>query len=135
LKNKQTPEHKKYLEELGAKYAKKLIINKTKWESILHKHITELGYSFKFQIPIVLKIPKDYKLYILDFLIPKYNLIIEVDGLSTHSTKEQVKKDNLRTKRLVKEGYTILRFWNKQIDTLTKDQISDIISHRIIKEC
>ena len=122
-----------FLENLGLQYAKDLDKNKTKWEIILYNILKEAGYNFDFQRPIVVNKLKSPQLFILDFVLIPFNLIIEVDGKSCHSSKVQVKSDNRRTKLLRAEGYEILRFWNSQLTNYTKDQILDIIAKRIIK--
>ena len=122
-----------YLENLGLQYAKDLNKNRTKWEIILYSILKEAGYNFDFQLPVVVNRLKSPQLFILDFVLIPFNLVIEVDGKSTHGTKAQIKSDNRRTKLLKQEGYEILRFWNSQLTNYTKNQILDIISKRIIK--
>lgn len=122
-----------FLENLGLQYAKNLNKNKTKWEITLYNILKEAGYNFDFQRPVVVNKLKSPQLFILDFVLIPFNLIIEVDGKSCHSSKVQVKSDNRRTKLLRAEGYEILRFWNSQLTNYTKDQILDIIAKRIIK--
>lgn len=108
-----------------AKYNK---LHLGKWELILFSHLKQLGYKLKSQQPIICK----YKYgYIVDFLLVDYNLIIEADGAQWHSTKAQQKADNQRARRLLKEGYYILRFWNKQISTFSKETIDQIIKQKI----
>jgi very-short-patch-repair endonuclease len=122
-----------FLEALGIQYAKDLNKNKTKWEISLMNTLKELNYPFQFQVPIVVNKLKAPQLFILDFVLSPFNLVIEVDGKSTHGSKSQIKSDNRRTKLLRAEGYEILRFWNSQLTNYTKDQILDIIAKRIIK--
>jgi very-short-patch-repair endonuclease len=50
--------------------------------------------------------------YIADFCSPKARLIIELDG-SQHLEQEEY--DEERTKYLEKQGYKVIRFWNKQV--------------------
>jgi len=99
-----------------------------KWELILKKHLQDLGYKFKCQVPIIAKFKHGY---IVDFLLTDYNLYIEADGKQWHSTAQQKKLDNQRTKRLMKEGYFPLRFWNSQISVFTKEQIDQVIKTKI----
>ena len=122
-----------FLQDLGLQYAKDLNKNKTKWEIILYNILKEAGYNFDFQLPVVVNKLKSPQLFILDFVLIPFNLVIEVDGKSTHGAKAQIKSDNRRTKLLKQEGYEILRFWNSQLTNYTKNQILDIISKRIIK--
>lgn len=123
-----------FLQDLGLQYAKELDKNKTKWEIILYNILKEAGYNFDFQRPVVVNKLKSPQLFILDFVLIPFNLILEVDGKSTHGTKTQIKSDNRRTRLLKQEGYEILRFWNSQLTNYTKNQILDIISKRIISK-
>ena len=123
-----------FLQDLGLQYAKDLNKNKTKWEIILYNIVKEAGYNFDFQRPVVVNRLKSPQLFILDFVLIPFNLVIEVDGKSTHGTKAQIKSDNRRTKLLKQEGYEILRFWNSQLTNYTKNQILDIIAKRIISK-
>jgi len=127
-KKKNTEENKEKLLIFLKKAAKRLSTNRTKWESILYKHLKESPYKFLFQQPII---TKNNHGYIIDFLLYEHNLIIEVDGMQYHGTKEQIKKDNLRTKRLKAEGYTVMRFWNNQISTYTKENILEVINLKL----
>lgn len=121
----------KFLEDLGKKYSKDLVNNRTVWEKIMYIFLKDLHYKFKFQEPVVVNKDKDPKLYILDFVLTDYNLIIEIDGKSTHTSKEQIKADNYRSKLLKQEGYYILRLFNRQVSTYTKDQVDQIIKTRL----
>ena len=122
-----------YLENLGLQYAKDLNKNKTKWEIILYNILKEANYNFDFQRPVIVNKLKSPQLFILDFVLIPFNLIIEVDSKQWHSSSKDVKSDNRRTKLLKQEGYNVLRFWNNQLTNYTKNQILDIISKRIIK--
>lgn len=50
--------------------------------------------------------------FIVDFYIPQFKLVIEVDG-ETHM--RDVEYDNNRTKELEKLGLKVIRFWNNDI--------------------
>ena len=132
-KKQQIQDKTVFLQDLGLQYAKDLNKNRTKWEIILYNILKEAGYNFDFQRPVVVNKLKSPQLFILDFVLIPFNLVIEVDGKSTHGTKAQIKSDNRRTKLLRAEGYEILRFWNSQLTNYTKNQILDIIAKRIIK--
>lgn len=112
----------------GKEFAADLKSKSTKYENMLFKTLKELGYKFEFQYPIICNLKK---LYIADFVLTDYNLIIEVDGVSCHSSKEDRKADNQRTKKLRGEGYAVIRLWNKQVETFTKPQIDQIIKLKI----
>lgn len=123
----------KFLEELGTIRSRELDKNKTKWEVSLYNTLTKLGFKFKFQVPVVVNKEKAPQLFILDFVISPYNLIIEADGKQYHSSKKAVSLDNRRTKLLRKEGYQVLRFWNTQISSLKESEILAIITQRLLK--
>lgn len=114
------------LKQFLNRQAKKNRNNLGKWENILAKHLRDLGYKFKMQFPIIHKTFG----YIVDFMLTDYPIFIEADG-KWHNTKEQIKKDNRRSKHIQKEGYSPLRLSNKQISTYTKQQIDDIIKMKI----
>jgi len=119
-----------FLKKIGETNAAGLRENSTPQEKILYKYLKELGYKFEFQVPIVISTMKVPKLYILDFLLTTYNIFIECDGRQ-HNSKEGLKSDNLRSKRLATLGYIPLRFTNRQITTYTRNQIKQIIDHKI----
>lgn len=133
-KKQQVQDKILFLENLGLQYAKDLNKNRTKWEIILYSILKEANYNFDFQLPVVVNRLKSPQLFILDFVLIPFNLIIEVDSKQHHSSSKDVKSDNRRTKLLKQEGYTVLRFWNRQLDNYTKDQILDIIAKRIISK-
>ena len=66
--------------------------------------------------------------YIVDFACPEKKLIVEVDG-SQHAEANAVASDEARTKRLERDGWTILRFWN---DDVIRD-IDNVCQHIVIE--
>lgn len=119
-----------FLKNLGKEYSKKNRNNANKWESSLFNTLSELHYKFKFQVPYIVNKTKNPQLFILDFLLTDYNIILEADG-KQHYTKENIKKDNKRSKFLKKEGFHILRLSNKQISSFTRSDIDQIIKTKI----
>jgi len=89
------------------------------WELVRNKNIN--GYKFRRQHPILK--------YILDFYCHKLKLVIEIDG-GIHNTREQIKKDKLRTKHLEEYGLTILRFSNDEVKK-NIDKVRDKIVEKI----
>ena len=120
-----------FLENLGRVYAKRLVKNKTKWEVILYTILKDLHYKFEFQVPIIVNKTKKPQLFILDFLLTDYNLVLEADGAKYHTSKKDVASDNRRTRQLRKEGYDILRLFNKQISIFPKELIQQIIQQKL----
>ena len=53
--------------------------------------------------------------YIVDFLCKDIKLIIEIDG-GQHNTPENILADDKRTQFLQSKGYSVIRFWNNEID-------------------
>jgi len=131
--NQVSFKEEKRLLQLGRKFSKELKEKATRWELIVKQFLEELGYDFTFQYYTVAV----DKLFILDFYFPEYKLGLEIDGKSTHGSKEQIKADNERTKKLKKLGISIIRLWNSQVDRFTKDQINDIIQTKLkmLKKC
>jgi crossover junction endodeoxyribonuclease RuvC len=89
------------------KHAKELRRNQTKVEAILWSRLRNhqlKGVGFRRQHAI--------GNYIVDFCSPRRKLIIELNG-SQHL--EQGSYDNERTAFLESKGYSVLRFWNKEV--------------------
>lgn len=106
------------LNRAGVFYSNKLKKNITRWELIFKNVLDKNGFNYIFQYPIICN---QKKLYIIDFYFPEYNIAIEIDGYQYHSTKAQIKADNLRTRRIKVEGIQVRRLTNKQI-TFYKEQ-------------
>jgi very-short-patch-repair endonuclease len=64
-----------------------------------------MGIGFRRQFPIAG--------YIADFACPTHRLIIELHG--THAADENAIYDAVRTRRLERDGWTVLRFWNVEV--------------------
>ena len=75
----------------------------------------QLGVKFRRQAP---RTP-----YIADFLCHSPKLVVELDG-GQHS--EQVEYDRARTIWLQGEGFTVLRFWNFEVNK-DLDGVIDVI--------
>jgi len=78
-----------------------------------------MGLGFRRQFPIAG--------YIVDFACPEKKLIVEVDG-SQHSDAGFAEADEIRSKRLEQDGWTVLRFWN---DDVIRD-IDNVCQHIVI---
>jgi very-short-patch-repair endonuclease len=91
--------------------ARNLRKNSTPWERKLWSFLkSSKFYNFKFrrQFPI--------QGYIVDLCCVKAKLVIELDG-GQHSTKENREYDNQRDQVLMKQGYSILRIGNNEVDS------------------
>src|ERR1043165_2714818 len=51
--------------------------------------------------------------YIVDFVCMKQKLIVELDG-GQHNFDEHADKDRIRDRRLTRDGFRVLRFWNNE---------------------
>lgn len=63
--------------------------------------------------------------YIVDFLIPYYNLVIEVDG-GYHAERTQQEDDAARSDFLNSNGFCVMRFTNEQVLYDTQETINRI---------
>jgi very-short-patch-repair endonuclease len=61
--------------------------------------------------------------YIVDFVSFEVDLVVEVDGRQHH---EQQGYDETRTKWLEEQGFSVVRFWNNQVLTETKNVLREI---------
>ena len=57
--------------------------------------------------------PTPEKVYVVDFYLPKYNLLIEIDGRMKNSSHDKKRELFLKEK-----GYSILRIMNDQVEIL-----------------
>jgi cyclase len=90
------------------KLAKDLRKNMTHAEKVLWSNLKANfeGLKFRRQHPL--------GIYVADFYCHRLKLIIEVDG-NIHDKKEIKTYDIERENNLMNEGYTVIRFTNKQV--------------------
>jgi very-short-patch-repair endonuclease len=102
--------------------AKNLRKNMTHAEMILWNYLRTgiNGLKFRRKHPI--------GIYVADFYCHKVKLIIEVDG-SIHDKKEIKEYDIKREKDLINDGYTVIRFSNKQVVTEIEFVLSTITTY------
>ncbi|MDQ3014646.1 MAG: endonuclease domain-containing protein [bacterium] len=81
--------------------------NATPQEVLLWKYLRSRSLGFKFR--------RQHSIgpYIVDFCCPKQKLVIEVDG-SQHLDQKQY--DEEREKYISSLGFTVIRFWNDEIN-------------------
>lgn len=116
-----------WLVKKGKEFSKDLINRITEEEAIIKEYLTQLGYKFQFQFPIV---ANKKHLYILDFLLEDVKVYIEING-SQHYSKEGLKYDRLRISRLKREGLSIIALTNKQAKTFSKEVLDQIIKSEL----
>jgi len=71
------------------------------------KKLRAQGYHFRRQAP--------FRGYYLDFVCMGRRLVIELDG-GHHGEDDQALHDLVRDRVLKKEGFEVLRFWNRSLD-------------------
>jgi very-short-patch-repair endonuclease len=92
--------------EKAIRIARRLRVNQTDAETALWNRIRNRqidGHKFVRQEPILG--------YICDFVCRERRLIIEVDG----GQHDESATDAIRDRRLIDEGYRVLRFWNNDV--------------------
>ena len=95
---------------MANEFAKALRKNMTPQEIKLWvqlRYLNQQGFHFRRQAPI--------QGYIVDFLEKKRHIILEVDG-SQHGEAQNFIADQRRDLCLSRRGYTVLRFWNVDVD-------------------
>ena len=95
-------------------YNKDLVVNAQALRKNMTPEEKHLWYDLLKRLPI--KTHRQYNIgnYIVDFYIPKKQLVIEIDGIQ-HLTQEHKEKDQARDKYLEEQGLTVLRFPNRSI--------------------
>ena len=86
--------------EKSVRIARRLRANQTDAETV-SRQID--GYKFVRQVPILG--------YICDFVCRERRLIVEADG----GQHNESAADAIRDRRLMDEGYRVLRFWNNDV--------------------
>lgn len=115
------------LEQLShyIQWARELRNSSTHAETILWGYLKTkpLGFKFRRQHP--------YSIYILDFYCHALKLIIEVDG-KIHSLTDVKENDERRQAVLEKDGLTVIRFENSEIEK-TSDKVFNKIERLLRK--
>ena len=91
--------------EKTVRIARQLRVNQTDAETVLWNRIRnrQIGHKFVRQVPLLG--------YICDFVCRERRLIVEVDG----GQHNESAADAMRDRRLMDEGYRVLRFWNNDV--------------------
>ncbi len=86
------------------------------WKYLRAKRLNSI--KFKRQQPI--------GRYIVDFVCFERKIIIELDG-GQHAQPEHMQKDIERDNYFAKQGYRVLRFWDNELFTNTRDVLETIL--------
>ena len=92
--------------EKSIRIARRLRVNQTDAETVLWNRMRNRqidGHKFVRQVPILG--------YISDFVCRERGLTVEVDGGQHNESSADV----IRDRRLMDEGYRVLRFWNNDV--------------------
>jgi very-short-patch-repair endonuclease len=99
--------------------------NSQKLRKEMTKEEKRLWYDFLKNLPVTVHRQKIIGKYIVDFCIPKNSLVIELDG-SQHYIREN---DSERDSFLSEQGFTVLRYSNRQIKERFREVCDDILNH------
>ena len=113
-------------------YNKDLISNAQTLRKNMTPEEKHLWYDFLKRLPVQAHRQYNIGNYIVDFYIPKKQLVIEIDGIQ-HLTKENQEKDRARDEFLKKEGLAVLRFSNESIRKNFTDVCQVILNHIEVK--
>jgi very-short-patch-repair endonuclease len=89
-------------------------------EEAFEHHIASLGQVYRFNHRIWT--------YIVDFYLPTYRLVVELDGTS-HDGDKAKEADLKRDTWLGKQGLAVLRYTNEQSLTAPLEVLADIRTH------
>lgn len=104
--------------------ARKLRKSMTRHEVKLWFHLRELrkqGFHFRRQAPV--------DGYVVDFVCYHPKLAIEIDG-GHHSYQRHRRRDSKRDAYLTASGFTVLRFWNSDLDQ-NLEGVTALILHEL----
>lgn len=94
----------------------------TSIETRMMQALEASGFEYNFQEKIGNK-------FLCDFILVKYNIVIECDGIYWHSRPDAIRRDKSKDAYLAKCGYIVLRFTDKEIKTDIKKCIEAIAAH------
>lgn len=97
--------------DLSFKFRNELLDLETPAESIFKSYLIRMRIKFEFQK--IIYAGKSF--YIVDFYLPRKNIVVEVDGFH-HSNIDKFAQDLQRTKNLKKSGIReVHRFLNNEV--------------------
>ena|ERR1051325_10378921 len=97
-----------------AKIRNSLANNPTVHEALFRHKLIKWGLKFKFQ--------KVISGYVADFLLPQFDLVIEIDG-SNHNTKWGLVRDKMRDAVLKNAGFSVLHIRNSEVEDYQKEDL------------
>ena len=124
MEGKNNPSKRKEVREKLRKHRATQVFptKDTKIEVKIQNFLKRLGV--KFFTHQYMKIEHGYQ---CDILIPSMNMVIECDGDYWHKYPIGTKLDHTRTKELLKEGFKVLRLWEREINNLSLKKFKEKI--------
>lgn len=92
------------------------------------KEERHLWYDFLKALPLTIQRQKTFGNYILDFYCSEANVVIEIDG-TQHYEDTGLLSDQRRDAYLKKQGLTVLRYSNADINLRFESVCEDIFHH------
>lgn len=92
--------------------------------------VADTGVEVAYQYPIVV----DGRRYVVDFAVPPARLVVEVDGLEVHGTREAIDHDLARQNALVLAGWHVLRYTSTHLRRrrpAIRDEVSQLVAARL----
>lgn len=110
---------KLYLEE-------QLPVKDTVIELKIQNFLNQLELSFLTHQQINIK--HDYQ---CNIFIPSLNTVIECDGTYWHKYPEGREIDRTRTEEMIKEGFKVLRLWEKEIKSMNLIEFKKVLENEV----
>jgi very-short-patch-repair endonuclease len=98
-------------------HARDLRTHATSQERILWRILSRYRPKFTRQLPI--------EPYIADLVCRQARLVVEIDG----SQHIESPSDEARTRHLEAEGWTVIRFWNSEVNANPEGVAEEILQH------
>lgn len=108
-------------------YNKGLLANSQELRKNMTREEKHIWYDFLRLLPVEVKRQKILYTFIVDFYVPRYKTIIEIDGRQ-HETKEMLAEDGERDKFFSENGITVLRYKNRDINQRFEVVCNDILN-------
>lgn len=120
---------RKEKQRLSKQYVDELRTRATPAEKAMCRILDCYNIKYIFQFPIL----KHNDFYILDFYLPDYATVIEVDG-GYHTTQQQIQKDNVRTAAILRKSRfgRVVRFTN---DEVLQGDVKDVMHKLALSIC
>ena len=106
----------------------RLTSNAKRLRKEMTKEERHLWYDFLKHLNVTVQRQKVMNRYIVDFYIAQSKLIIELDG-SQHYMDKGIDADRIRDDYFRRNGYTVLRYTNLDIQTNFRGVCEDIMLH------